>query len=153
MLEKKKIEDALTGPLAEKGYRLYSVDLSHDKDGDAIHIMVDRDAPISLDEIVEVSSLIDPIMDELNPIDGPYTLDVSSLGSEKPIALERLGFYVGQYVNIHLSHPYKGENIIEGDLAAIDEKEATIVRMEKGKKKTLLIPRGDIDKARLAIKF
>jgi ribosome maturation factor RimP len=41
-------------------------------------------------------------------------------GPKKPLALEKLPKYLGSYVNLHLSHPYHGENIVEGELVSIE---------------------------------
>lgn len=152
MEEISKVKEVLEKPLAEEGYTLVSVKLSKNKDGLTLALVVDKDTPISMDDIVSVSNLINPLLDEADPIKGPYTLDVSSLGAEKPIALEKLDKYVGQYVNLHLLHPYKGLNIIEGTLEKVDE-EVVITYFVKGRKTSASFERKNVDKARLAIKF
>jgi ribosome maturation factor RimP len=148
-----KVRDVLAGPLEKAGYELATVSLVNEKEGLTLHIAVDRDAPISLDDIVKVSDLINPLLDQSDPIASPYTLDVSSLGAEKPIHLERLDHYLSYYVNLHLSHPYEGKNILEGTLRGVNEKEILLEVLEKTRKKTITLPRQDVDKARLAIKF
>lgn len=147
-----KIEAVLTPPLQAAGYELAGVSLVNEKEGLTLHILVDRDAPISLDDIVKVSDLINPLLDKADPISSPYTLDVSSLGAEKPLHLERLSHYVGSYVNLHLSHPYVGNNILEGTLLKVDDNVSLEV-VEKTRKKVIVFPLKDVDKARLAIKF
>jgi ribosome maturation factor RimP len=147
-----KIEDILTPPLLAAGYELASVSLVNEKEGLTLHILVDRDAPISLDDIVKVSDLINPLLDKADPIASPYTLDVASLGAEKPLKLERLSHYVGRYVSLHLSRPYQGNNILEGTLVELDENIHLEVR-EKARKKVIVFPLKDVDKARLAIQF
>jgi len=149
-----RIKKALEGPLKERGYDLASVKVRRAKDGVTLEIRVDRDEPIGLDDIVAVSALIDPLVDELDPIGGPYTLDVSSLGGEKPIALTRLEAYEGRYVHLHLSHPYKGHNDLEGTLVKVTQDGVTInVRLGKAKPSDIPLPRADVDFARLAIRF
>ena len=91
--------------------------------------------------------------DKADPIAEPYTLDVSSLGSEKPIKLDRLEHYLHYHVNLHLSKPYEGQNILEGDLEDVTPSEIKLLVAEKTRKKEISFPRGDVDKARLAIKF
>lgn len=153
MDEIKKVTEALSGPLNDCGYTLYSVKLFKTKEGLTLQIVVDRDDPISIDDIVKVSDLINPILDREDPISGPYTLDVSSLGSEKPLSLEQLERYLGKFVHLHLSKPWKGLNDLEGTLLNADSEEVTLERVEKGKTKEIRLNRSDIDKARLAIKF
>lgn len=152
MDELDKIRALLEKPLEKAGYELAEVKLSRDKDGLTLHVSVDRLAPISLDDIVKVSDLVNPILDKEDPIKGAYTLDVSSLGAEKPLKLDRLSAYEGRYVSLHLSHPYKGENVLEGTLVKAGE-DITIRIRDKTKTKELTFPAKDVDKARLAIEL
>ncbi len=153
MKEIDAVKEMLEPVLGKKGYSLYEVSLTRDQDGLTLHVFIDRDSPISLDDIILVSNIINPLLDEKDPISGPYTLDVSSLGAEKPISLDKIEKYVGNYVNFHLSHPYKGANTLEGDLLEANEMEVTLGVREKSKTKKVILKRDTIDKARLAIKF
>ncbi|MCQ2797550.1 MAG: ribosome maturation factor RimP [Bacilli bacterium] len=153
MNELKTVQELLREPLANEGFEIYECTLSRDKSGLTLRITVDRVDPISLDDIIHVGDIINPILDANDPIKDPYTLDISSLGAEKPIKLERLNSYVGSYVNLHLSHPYKGANIIEGDIVSVSDEILTLEVRDKTRKKNIEIPLKDIDKARLAIKF
>ncbi len=153
MKEIDKVKETLSKPLQEAGYELAKVWLSHAKDGLTLHICVDRDASISLDDIVKVSDLINPLLDDADPIPGPYTLDVSSMGLEKPVKPERLNAYLGCRMHLHLTKPFEGRNDLEGDLAAVDAETVTVIVAVKAKRKEMTLPRQNIDKARLAIKF
>lgn len=149
---KRKIEERLNS----LGYRLYSLKYLRDKKGNTLEIIVDRDENINLDDIVSVSDNLSTLLDEIDDKDEtPYTLDVSSLGAEKPIEISRLDKYVGKYVNLHLSHPYKGENILEGTISSFDKESNTITLTYKIKTRVVnaTINISDIDRARLAIKF
>ncbi len=153
MEEANKVKELLEGPLKEKGYSLYSVNLSRSGGEKLLSIVVDRESDISLDDIVKVSDLINPLLDESDPIEGAYTLDVSSLGAEKPLELSKLERYTNKYVNLHLSHPFEGKNILEGTLLEVSDLSLTIRLKEKGKKRDVNIERQYVDKARLAIEF
>ena len=80
-------------------------------------------------------------------------LDISSLGAEKPIKVERLKDYVGKYVNIHLHNPLNGENILEGTLKRVDDTNLILEYRIKTRVKEAQIELKNIYKARLAIKF
>jgi ribosome maturation factor RimP len=147
-----KVSSLLIEPLKQAGYDLAEVKETRDSDGLTLHVIVDRVSPISLDDIVKVSDLVNPILDKSDPIAGPYTLDVTSLGAEKPIKLERLGDYLGRYVHLHLSHPCEGENVLEGTL--VEAKENIVIRVRnKTRVKELTFPLSYVDKARLAIEL
>lgn len=147
-----KIKSIITTKLLEEGYELYSVHYKPGKNA-SLQITVDRVAPISLEEIVHVSELVSSLLDQEDPIQEPYTLDVSSLGAEKPIDPSRLGEYVGRYVNLHLSTPYNGENYVEGTLIQIEDGQVQLQVKAKTRKLIYAFPSSDVDKARLAIEF
>lgn len=152
MLVEEKVRSIVEGRLKEEGYELYEVTYHPGKNA-SLQVIVDRVSPISLEEIVNVSNLISSLLDENDPTDEPYTLDVSSLGAEKPIAINRLEEYVGRYVNLHLKTPYKGENYLEGTLVGIAEGNVSLQIRQKQRKVIISFPYGDVDKARLAIEF
>ena len=137
--------------LNEKGYSLYDLKFRQGKEA-TLEIVVDRLEPIGLDDIVSLSETLSTVLDEADPIGVAYTLDVSSAGAEKTIALEALPSYVGHYVHLHLTHPVKGENILEGTLLEVGET-TKLERKEKTRKIVETFPTGDIDSARLAIEF
>lgn len=148
--EEKRLFDLLEPSVRQLGYDLAEVRLSGGKTK-TLNVVVDRVEPISLEDIVKVSECVSGILDEEDPIQEAYTLDVSSLGAEKPIDVTRLQEYVGRYVNLHLSHPYKGENILEGTLLECSGESLTLRIKDKSLRKDIGLPRKDVDKARLAI--
>lgn len=151
MEELTKVKSLIETKLSEIGYELYS--LKYISKTKTLEIVVDRVEPINLDDITTVSNEISSILDAHDFTEDSYTLDVSSLGVEKPIDINKLQLYVGKYVNVHLSNPFKGLNTIEGNLTFIDDSKVTIVYKNKTRDVVCDINKKDIDKARLAIKF
>lgn len=133
----------------ELGYDLYDLSFK----GGSLLVVIDRKEPISLEEVVSVTEEVSAILDEADPIEGAYTLDLSSAGAEKKIALDKMGEYVGSYLSLHLSHPYNGENDLQGTLIAISPETIDFEIAIKARKKTIVLNRADIERARLAIKF
>ena len=120
---------------------------------DTLTVVVDKESEIDMNMIVEVTNELNAYLDELNPFEKPYTLDLSSLGAEKPLKVERLSAYVGKYVNVHLVNPIKGENIYEGDLKEVDDDKIIITYRQKTRSIDLEVLKNNIYKIRLAIKF
>lgn len=144
---KKKLEESI----APLGYTIYEIKFHIVEKEKLLSIVVDHEEEIDLNRISEVSDILSKKLDELDPIEEAYTLDVSSLGAEKPIALDKLDKYKGKKVNLHLSHPYKGENYLEGILKDVSESEVTLTIQVKAKKIDIILNRLHIDKARLAV--
>ena len=105
-MEIKSLEKIVNDKLLESGYELVSLSLTNK----TLSIVVDRVAPIDMDAIVEVTHILNDLLDEIDPIEGEYTLDVSSLGAEKPLKIEKLNDYINSYINVHLINPINGEN-------------------------------------------
>ena len=146
------VENLIRNKLKEIGYSLYSLKLVKTRTTN-LEIIIDRDAPINLDDITVVSDELSKLLDEHDFINGSYVLDISSLGAEKPIEVINLEKYLNQYINIHLTHPYDGESYLEGTLVEVNKDTVKLFYFVKGKKKTAEITRQYIDRARLAIKF
>ena len=145
-------------PLIEKkinelGYDLVEISARREKGDLILSIVVDRVEPIDMNAIVEVSEKVSTYLDEIDTSEDVYTLDVSSLGAEKPLKIDQLHLYVGRYVNVHLINPIDGENIYEGDLVDVKDESITLSYRQKTRTKTVDITKSNISKIRLAIKF
>ena len=148
-MEVKQLEKLVSEKLLESGYELVSMTYSNK----TLSIVVDRVTPIDMDAIVEVTNVINALLDEVDPFESEYTLDVSSLGAEKPLKIEKLSDYLNSYVNVHLTNPINGENIYEGDLVSVSEDNIVLSYRQKTRTKTVDIQKSNISKIRLAIKF
>ena len=141
-------------PIKALGYSEVDVKFVREFGTNYLRVMVDKDDEvIDLDEIMKVNDVVSPILDEADLIKTNYVLDVTTFGAEKAIDVAKLEKYVGRYVNVHLTNPIKGENIIEGTLESVDNDKVVITFKEKTRLIKCEIVRNTIDKARLAIKF
>jgi ribosome maturation factor RimP len=114
------IKELLEPTLNHMGYDVYAVEQSG-AGGRTLRIAIDRPEGISLDDCERVSQVAGPLLDQADLVPGPYTLEVSSPGAERPLR-NRAEFdrFLGKKVNVR----YKvgeGEAVIEGVLAAVDD--------------------------------
>ncbi|MCQ2800781.1 MAG: hypothetical protein MJ216_02375 [Bacilli bacterium] len=142
---KKLLNDKIT----EQGYELYSLSFGDE----TLNVVVDRVEDIDMDAIVSLTNVLNTYLDELNPFEKAYTLDVSSLGAEKPLSIDKLANYVGKFIHVHLINPIKGENIYEGDLTSVNDETFNITYRNKTRSISLEINKQNVSKIRLAIKF
>ena len=148
-----ELESLVRAKVEELGYELVSLSTKVEQGDKILSIVVDRVKPIDMNAIVELSHVLNDYLDEINPIESSYTLDISSLGAEKPLKIERLNDYVNSYVHVHLINPINGENIYEGTLVSLDEEKITLSYKVKTRIKSVDITKANISKIRLAIKF
>ena len=148
-----ELEKLVKEKVESLGYELVSLSTKVEKGEKILSIVVDRVAPIDMDAIVDLSHELNAFIDEINPIEDSYTLDISSLGAEKPLKIEQLDKYVNSYVHVHLVNPIQGENIYEGTLVGLSDESITLEYRVKTRIKTVDITKANISKIRLAIKF
>ena len=147
------LEQQLNEKVESLGFTLVEVRSLIEKGDRILSIVVDRVEPIDMETIVNLSRDLNAYLDELNPFENSYTLDISSLGAEKPLKKDELSNYIGRYVHVHLINPIAGENIYEGTLVGQDENQITLEYRVKTRTKRVDITKENISKIRLAIKF
>ena len=118
-----------------------------------LHIEIDKESSISMDDIVEVSGKISELLDVIDKSTDAYMLDVSSSGIEKKIKIEDLKNKINEYVSLELIEPVKGTNEIIGTIIDANEEEIIVSYFLKGAPKKSVINFKNISIARKAIKF
>lgn len=78
MTVEEKIREMLEGPVRKVGVRIDSINLEKEDNNLYLRIVIDRDEIIDIDKCVEVTNIINPILDREDPIKESYTLDVST---------------------------------------------------------------------------
>lgn len=152
-MDLEKVKSIIEKALSEIGYELYSMKNTRNRDGNILEVVVDRAEPINLDDIMVVSNKLNEVMDKEDPIKEAYTLDISSLGAEKPLKVSDLHKYVGQHINVHINNPIEGINIFEGDIVSVMDNVMVLTYKVKTRTKSVSISLDNILKVRLAIKF
>jgi len=81
-----KVYEAIHQIVEDLGYELVEVTYGKTPNGMALTLFIHNDSGITLDDCEKVSKAVDEPLDELNPTnDTPYSLNVSSLGLDRPI--------------------------------------------------------------------
>jgi ribosome maturation factor RimP len=147
-----KIEQLIKPPIEQLGLALFEVSLTLEQGEKFLRVLIEKpNGRIGIQEILQVTRLINPLLDQGDFIPEHYILDVASAGVEHPIHLEELPQYVNRNIYLHLLHPWQGENMIEGILQKLEPDRLWLEIKVKAKKQTIEIKRKDIDYARLAV--
>ena len=140
--------------IAHLGYELYSLDQSGHA-GRTLRIAIDRIEPITIEDCERVSRVAGPLIEHSNYIDGPYDLEVSSPGAERP--LRNHGDYErfnGKRVNVRY-RTSEAESVVEGNLVAVDGAGIAVQALgARGRAPVIVhIEWSDVVAGRLAVSF
>lgn len=152
-MEEKQLSELVSKKLESINYDLVSLNVFRNSGSLQVSIVVDRVAPINMEDIVEVTNILSTYFDEIDPFEATYNLDISSLGAEKPLKVDELDKYVNSYVNVHVNNPIDGENIFEGTLKEVNDNSILVTKRIKTRSKDVEVVKTNILKIRLAIKF
>ena len=109
---------------------------------------------LDMDTCVAVSEAISQKMDEEDPIEGEYYLEVSSPGVEKPFkTFEQVKSSLGKYVYAKFYNPVAGLDEVEGFIKRIEDETIEFEYLVKNIKKRIKIDYSNIKFIRLAVKF
>ncbi|MGN1342918.1 MAG: hypothetical protein ACI4VL_07010 [Bacilli bacterium] len=78
MNTEEKVKELLEKEVEKKGVRIDSVKLEKEDNNLFLRIVIDRDEIIDIDTCVEVTNIINPLLDEAELIEESYILDVST---------------------------------------------------------------------------
>ena len=115
------VKEAIEPTVTELGYRIW--DIVYSKIGADWHleITIDSDNGINIEDCEKVHRAIDPIIDEVDPIEGFYYLDVSSPGLERELRTdEHIAASIGARVLAKLFAAKDGVKSYEGELVSFD---------------------------------
>jgi ribosome maturation factor RimP len=114
------IRELLEPTVNHMGYELYSLDQAGHS-GRTLRISIDHAEPITIEDCERVSRVAGPLIDHSNLIVGPYDLEVSSPGAERPLRNHgEYGRFNGKRVNVRY-RAGESETVVEGQLVAVDE--------------------------------
>lgn len=124
------VERAVAPVIEELGYELVEVKYTA-KPECTLTVFIDSAEGVSLNDCERVSTAIDPLIDELDPIATAYRLNVSSAGLDRPIRSDRdFARNTGREVEAKLYAPLPGtkEKLIEG---VLEGRLDTVVRIRR----------------------
>ena len=105
-------------------------DTEYVKEGADFHlrITIDKEGGVGIEDCERVHRAIDPLLDEADPIEGFYYLEVSSPGLERELKTDaHLAASVGEAVELRLFAPRDGVKVFSGILGECTEDEIVLI--------------------------
>lgn len=117
-----RVRSIITPTADELGYYLWDVEYVKEGADYILRVTIDSDAGITIDDCERMTRAIDPILDEKDPIEGSYLLEVSSPGIERELTRDdHFALCVGEKVEVRLFAPVDGSRVWVGILGEIGE--------------------------------
>jgi ribosome maturation factor RimP len=111
-------------------------------------VTVDRDGGVDLEALTDANRAASSLLDELDPIPGRYTLEVSSPGVERTLRTPaHFVKAIGETVTVKTRPQVPGDRRLRGALVAADEGGLTVA-VDGGPEGGVRLSYSDIDKAR-----
>lgn len=131
-------------------YELYHLEFVKEGGENYLRIYIDNENGITLEDCEKVSRTISDMLDEADPIEEGYYLEVSSPGIDRELHNDKhFERYINSDVDIKLSSLFNGSKKYEGTLIGFD---SAFIKIEcEGKE--IAIPREKINKVKLKVEF
>lgn len=150
MAVRQALLSGLAAPLADIGVDLEDVEISRAGRRELVRVVVDRDGGVDLDLVAAVSSRVSELLDAeplAGVIDGPFVLEVTSPGVDRPLTATRhWRRATDRLVHVEMADG----NIVDGRIAGVSDDE-TVDLIVEGSRRTLA--RADITRAVVQVEF
>lgn len=134
-----KVRELVEGAIDQLGYSVWDVEYSKIGTERHLEITIDSENGIDINDCEKVHRVIEVIIDEADPIEEMYYLDVSSPGLERNIrTAQHFEKCIGQVIEIKLFSALDGKKSIVGELTGYDgESDKVTVKEKSGNEYTV----------------
>ncbi len=122
---KQELAGLIVDPLAQAGYELADVVLSHYKSNVTVRVFVYGSEGVTLDACARLSRLVGDVIEETELFADGYTLEVSSPGLDRPLKTARdFKYRVGETVKIEFVE--KARKRLRAEIVSADDHSVTL---------------------------
>ena len=141
----------LAAPIVEAaGCSLWDVEYVKEAGEWFLRVYIDKEGGVSINDCEAVSRPLSDALDEADPIEGSYTLEVSSAGADRPLKKPaHFQQFLGAEVDVRLYRPLDGRKEYTGVLKGYDGGDVTIETA--GEARTFV--KKDVAQVRLTVHF
>lgn len=142
---------ALLAPTVEAlGFDLWGLEVLSQGRHSLLRLYIEGENGVSIDDCAAVSRQVSGVLDVEDPINGEYTLEVSSPGVDRLLFVpDHYAAYIGEWIELRLRVPFEGRRKIKGTLKGL-EGEEVVVQVED---QEFLLPYSAIERAQVKPKL
>jgi len=136
--------------LTSEGMELILVECLQMRSHWLVRIYMDREGGVTVDDCAQISNQLGDLLDVHDTPPGPYTLEVSSPGLDRPLDRDQDFLkYRGSRVHLRLTEKIEGRRDFRGELVGYEDSDDGKILVVKVEGKTFRIPRKTVVKANL----
>jgi len=136
--------------LTSEGMELIMVECLKMRSHWLVRIYMDREGGVTVDDCAQISNQLGDLLDVHDTPPGPYTLEVSSPGLDRPLDRDQDFLkYRGSRVHLRLTEKIEGRRDFRGELVGYEDSDDGKILVVKVEGKTFRIPRKTVVKANL----
>ena len=147
----RRLEDDIAPTLEAMGFAVVRAVLLHNGAKRTVQVMAERDdgSNVTIEDCADISRTLSAVFDVKDPVTGPYVLEVSSPGIDRPLT-RRSDFerFAGLDAKLETKMPIDGRKRFSGVLDGIGEDDIIHMTVEEG---PVQIAFTEVDKAKLIL--
>ncbi len=110
------------------GCSLWDVEYVREAGSWFLRVYIDHPEGVTIDQCEAVSRPLSDALDEVDPIEGSYTLEISSAGADRALKKpEHFARYIGTEVEVRLYRPRNGAKQMHGVLEGYEQGNVTLL--------------------------
>ena len=142
---------ALAGPIAaENGCTLWDVEYVKEAGDWYLRVYIGKEGGVSIQDCEAVSRPLSDALDEADPIEGSYILEVSSAGADRALKKpEHFRRFLGSQVDVKLYRAREGRKELTGTLLGCENGDVTLALSGE----PVVLEKKDVAQVRLHVSF
>lgn len=144
------VRDIVEPHCKNEGLELVDVEFVKEGPFRYLRVIIDKEEGVSLDDCSLVSKFLNVKLDEIDPIEENYFLEVTSPGIERELKRpEDFKKFAGKTVQLKLFTPVDGQKVFKGTLIGLEDQTVKIGVEDK----TIDVPKEKISSIKLVVNF
>lgn len=140
------LRDRLASLVTAMDYEFVGSELSRQGRGSVLRIYIDKEEGITLTDCTKVSRQVSAMLDVEDPIQGEYSLEISSPGLNRPLFdAAQYQRFIGSTLKVRVHNPVNGQRNFVGVLLRADDRDVCILVGEE----EVVLPFSGIEKGNI----
>ena len=136
--------------IAEQGCTLWDVEYVKEAGDWYLRVYIDKEGGVSIQDCEAVSRPLSDALDEADPIEGSYILEVSSAGADRALKKpEHFRRFLGSQVDVKLYRAREGRKELTGTLLGCENGDVTLALSGE----PVVLEKKDVAQVRLHVSF